>query len=86
MNEFLFVLARGEFHLTFDECVDRMVFADPDVLTGMVLRSALTDNDIAGDDSFATEFFYTEALAMRLASVLGTTGTFFMSHDLLFLS
>jgi hypothetical protein len=48
----------------------------------MVCRGALTDDDISGDSGLTTEDFNTKALAVRIAAVLYTTFTFFVSHIL----
>ena len=48
---------------------DRVVLAEADVLAGSELRSPLTDDDVAGNDCFATELFDTEALAVAVTAV-----------------
>jgi hypothetical protein len=52
-----------EVDLAIDEGEKRVVPADADIETRMHLRSALADDDIAGDDSLAAELFHAEALA-----------------------
>jgi hypothetical protein len=48
----------------------------------MVCRAALTDDNIAGNSGLTTEDFNTKAFTVRIAAVLYTTFTFFVSHIL----
>ena len=44
-------------------CMDGVILAHEHVVTRVPLGAALADDDIAGDDFLAAEFFHTEALA-----------------------
>ena len=58
-----------------------MVLAHAYVEAGVVDCTALALDDVAGLAGLTTENLDAEALALRLASVLRTTYTFFMCHD-----
>ncbi len=58
-----------------------MILTDAYVLTRMVYRTTLTNQNVAGFGRFSTVYFHAKALAGRLTTVLGTTNTFFMCHD-----
>jgi len=72
-----------ETNLAIDECPDRVIAAQADILAGEELRAALADDDIAGDDDLAAELFHAEAFADAIAPVFDGTLTFFMSHKLM---
>ena len=57
-----------------------VILAHDDVLTGIVLRAALTDDDVASDSGLSTEKFHSESFAFRLATVVGTTNAFLVCH------
>ena len=59
-----------------------MVTAHPDVLTGIVNSASLTDQDVASLGYLTTKQFNAQAFAFRFTAVLGTTDTFFVSHNL----
>ncbi len=60
-----------------------MVFTNANTFSWMVFRAALANYDISSDREFATEDLYTEPFTVRLSSVLGATGSFFMRHRML---
>ena len=62
--------------------VQRVVFAHTDVLAGIVPRAALADDDVASDGGLTTEKFHSESFTGGLATVFGTTYTFFVCHNL----
>jgi len=64
-------LALVEFHLAIDERKQGMVLAHTDIATRMGLGSALADDDIACDNSFAAEFLDAQATTFRVAPVAG---------------
>jgi hypothetical protein len=74
-----------EANIAIDQRENGVIAAEADVLAWQKLGSALAHNDIAGDDQFATVFFYAETLANAVAAVLNAALSFFMSHDLGFL-
>ncbi len=51
-----------------------------DIAAGEKFLPALADEDVAGDDRLAAEFFHAEALADAVASVLDASLSFFMGH------
>ncbi len=57
-----------------------MVLADANIATRDPLGATLTNDDVAGDDDFATVFLHAETLAVAVASVLDGTLSFLMSH------
>ena len=59
-----------------------MILAHAHVLTGMMPGPTLTNDDVACDDFLSTENLDAKALAMRFASVLGTTDAFLVCHFL----
>ena len=54
-NDALVVAGLAEIHRAIDERKQRVVFADADVQTRIVLRAALANDDVAGDALLATE-------------------------------
>jgi hypothetical protein len=60
----------------------RVVAAHADVFAGVHTRAALTDDDAAGGDQFATEAFNAESFGLRNATVEGTAASFFMCHEM----
>ena len=59
-----------------------IVSADAHVGAGMDLSSALSDEDIAGQDELTVCSFSSKTLRLTVAAVLGRTHTFFMSEIL----
>jgi hypothetical protein len=70
---------------TVDERIERMVFANAHVQSGVMLRAALANNDVAGLADFSAENFESESLAVRFATVFRTTYSFFVCHFCKFL-
>ena len=50
-------------------CKNRMVFADANIVTRVPLGATLANDDVTGDDGFATEFFDAKATANCIATV-----------------
>ena len=73
--------ALREFHGALAQCEQSVVFATADVLAGMEVGATLANDDVAGDDVFATEALHAKSLGMRVAAVTGGAKTFFMSHE-----
>ena len=44
------------------QSIQRVVFAHTDVLAGIVLRTALADDDVTGNGCLSTEKFHSESL------------------------
>ena len=59
---------------------DGVIFANAGVTSGMEVCAALTDNDLASIDEFATETLHAQALSVRIATVAGRTEALFMCH------
>src|SRR5690606_3956065 len=77
-------LAAGlEGHHAVDEGEQRMVAADAHVHARMHLRSALADDDVAGDHGLAAVLLHTEVFRVGVATVTGATTTFFVCHGAL---
>ena len=85
VDHFALVFGRGEGDFARNQCEQRVVFADTDVLAGVEAGSALTNDDVTGDHDFSAKLFHAEALAVGLAAVLGTTRPFLMCHGILML-
>ncbi len=60
--EYAAVGLRTEVHVTCGQCENRVVLADANIGAGMPLGSALTQNNVARNDSFAAELLYAKAL------------------------
>lgn len=65
---------------TVTQCIQSVILAHTDVLAGIVLRAALTDDDVASNGGLTTEKFHSESLTGGLTTVLGTTNAFFVCH------
>ena len=74
-----------EFHHTVDEGVERVILAHAYILARVVDGTALTHDDVAGDALLTAKNLNAQAFAFGFATVTGTTNTFFMSHNILFL-
>ena len=59
---------------------ERIVLSAADVAAGMNSCAALAHDDRSGGDELAGEALHAESLTVAVATVLGTTYTFFMSH------
>ena len=70
----------AERYRSVDQSEERMVLTHADVLTGIVHRAALTDDDVARLGELAAEQFDAESFAFRLTAVLRTTYTFLVCH------
>ena len=70
-----------EEYATINKGEDGVVAAHADVLTGVELGATLANNDVAGDNSLATELLHAEALAAGIATVTNGTLTFLMCHN-----
>lgn len=69
-----------EFDLSGGESVESEIFAQSDVASGMIFGSALAEDNVAGQNGFATEFLYPEPLTVAVPAVFGSTLSFFMCH------
>lgn len=54
------------------------------IISGIVTGSPLPNDDIPGQGCLTSENFNAESFRFRLPSVLGTTYTFFVCHDIKF--
>ena len=70
-----------ELNLSIGRREQRVVFSDANVHARVYLGTALTNDDVARDYGFAAKFFDAEAFAFRIASVLGTSACFLVSHN-----
>ena len=69
-----------KFHDAVALGVQGVILAHADVLARIVLRAALTHDDVASDSGLSTEKFHSESFAFRLATVVGTTNAFLVCH------
>ena len=59
---------------------DGVIAAKADVPAGNELRSALADDDIAGDDDLSAEFLDAKTLALAVATVFDGSLSFLVGH------
>ena len=59
-----------------------MVPSHSDIFAGIVNSASLTDKDVASLGKLTAKQFNAQAFAFRFTAVLGTTDTFFVSHNL----
>ena len=59
----------------------RMVFPYSYIIAWVVLCAALPYNDIAGFGILTAEYLYTKAFSNRVANVLRTADSLFVSHS-----
>ena len=71
-----------EFHLAVYKSVKCVVRTDTDIHTGMNVRSALSDNDITGDNRLSVRLFDSKALGFAVTTVLCRTDALFVSEEL----
>lgn len=62
-----------------------MISAHTYVVARVVNSATLTDDNVASNAMLTTKDFHAQAFAFGFAAVTGTTYTFFMSHNMLFL-
>ena len=73
-------LALVELNGSVDECKQSVILTDGHVVTRIVLRTALANDDVTSHALLTSENLDAESLSCALATVLRTTYTFFMSH------
>src|SRR5256885_11607182 len=71
-------------NVAVDERENRVIAAEPNIFAGLKFRAALANDNVAGDDHLATEFFHAEPFANAIAAVLNAALSFFMCHGLRF--
>ena len=69
-----------EAHASINQRKNRVIAAQPDILSRQKFCPALTHDDIAGNDPFAAEFFNAQPLADAVAAILNAALSFFVSH------
>ena len=62
------------------ESKEGKIFPGTDVLSGMKIRTDLTDQNVSSLDQFTAVFLDSSSLTFGIASVAATTACFFMSH------
>jgi hypothetical protein len=70
-----------ETNVSIHQCKNGVVATKPNIFTRQKFRSALPDNDVAGDDQLTSKFFNAQPLADAIAPVLYATLSLFVSHD-----
>lgn len=68
----------GKLYATFDQCEQGVVLADADVFAGMVGRTALANDDVAGENQLTTVAFYAKAFRFGVATVPDTAACFYV--------
>jgi len=71
-----------ELNLSVDQCIKCIIGTVTNVLSGANLGSALSDDDVAGDNVCTVSLLNAKTLGFTVAAVLGGTYTFFMSKEL----
>ena len=61
-------------------CEDRIVSSQADIIAGMYFCTELTDNNSSRTDLLAAEHLYAAPLGVAVATVTGTSLSFFMCH------
>jgi hypothetical protein len=74
-------VAAIEADMAVGEGEEGVVPSHADVVAGMELGAALTDENGAGEDELSAVPFHAETLAMAVAAVACRSLTFFMCHD-----
>lgn len=72
--------AARELDLALSEGEEGVVLATADVLAGVDVRAALTDDDLASLHELTIETLGAKALTTGVTAVTGGTKTFFMCH------
>ena len=67
--------------MTFDNCEDRVILTKADTGTGVPFGAALTQDDVARDDGFATELFHAQTTTRAIATVTGATTSSYSPAD-----
>jgi hypothetical protein len=70
----------AELHVARDEREQRVVTATADALTGVEVRAALADDDLARVDELAAEALHAESLCVGVATVAGRGRTLLVCH------
>ena len=81
----LVALALVEVNRSVNKCIKRVVLADSHVVTRVVLRAALANDDVTSQALLTAEDLNAESLSCALTTVLRTTYTFFMCHNVVLL-
>src|SRR5882724_2022460 len=71
-----------EANIAIDQRENRVIAAEPDVLPGEKLRSALAHNNVPGHDCFAAKFFHAQPFADAVPAVLDAALSFFVCHEI----
>jgi hypothetical protein len=71
----------GEEDAAIDKSKQRVILTHTDIFAGIVLGTALANDDIAGENDFSAITLYAKATAFRVASVSRATACFLVCHD-----
>jgi hypothetical protein len=74
----VFVIA--EFYNAVSQSEQRIVFTDPNVLTGVNFGASLSYENAAGKYFLTIGTLHTESFRLAVSAVVGRTGTFLMSE------
>jgi hypothetical protein len=81
-NEGFITFCFPKFDETIGESKQSEVLSNAYILSCVILCSALANDDVACDRGLAAIDLYSQTLALRVAAILYTTFTFFVSHIL----
>src|SRR5690606_20264811 len=73
--------AVGEGHRARSEREQRVVLATADVVAGVEVRAALTNDDLAGVDDLAAEALHAQVLGVRVATVARGARALLVCHE-----
>jgi len=82
-NERPIVFFLAEFDQTIAQREQRVVLTNTHIVTWMMLRASLTNNDVACNGGLSSKYFNAQSLAVRFSTVFGTTDSFFVCHGFL---
>ena len=71
-----------ELNNTVNKCEESVIRADANVLTGMDLSAALSNNDVAGENRLTVCLLNAETLGLRITTVLGRTNALLVGEEL----
>ena len=71
-----------KFNLTVDESEQGIVLTDTYVIAGMDMGSALSDDDVAGNDGLTVCLLHAKAFGLTVSAVLGRADSLFMCKKL----
>ena len=71
-----------KFDFSVNQSEKGIIAADTNVFTGMDVGSALTNENVASQNSLSIGTFYAQSIGLGITAVLGRTSAFFMCKKL----